>query len=161
MDQNIRMVRRDRNQASVVMWDLLNETPEGPLYQYAISDVCRIMRRLDPTRIIVGSSGKDDLCLQGERTTHSHINGQHWYMCHPAKTEEIEKLPGEWNILPSANLVFPYYEGFPQNGDSELAVIPFGKGKLILTTLEILPNLLSDPVADQLLINMIRFATTK
>jgi len=39
-----------------------------------------------------------------------------------------------------------------------ILVMPMGRGKIILSTLEILPNLCRDPVADRLLANMVRYA---
>jgi hypothetical protein len=41
---------------------------------------------------------------------------------------------------------------------SDVAVVPHGKGKLILSTLELLDHLGKDPVADKLLFNIIRYA---
>ena len=41
---------------------------------------------------------------------------------------------------------------------SDLAIVPYGKGKIVFSTLQIIENLGKDPVADKLLYNMIRFA---
>lgn len=41
---------------------------------------------------------------------------------------------------------------------SDLAVVPYGKGKIILSTLQIIENLGRDPVADRIFYNMVNFA---
>ncbi|MFH1008620.1 MAG: sugar-binding domain-containing protein [Candidatus Latescibacterota bacterium] len=56
------LVLRDRNNASVVMWGILNETSNKGGVQIAGSvaimhDLCLIARDLDPTRIILDDSG--------------------------------------------------------------------------------------------------------
>ena len=56
------LVLRDRNNASVVMWGILNETGNLGGVQIAGSvaimhDLCLIARKLDPTRIILDDSG--------------------------------------------------------------------------------------------------------
>lgn len=53
------MVLRDRNHPSVVIWGLLNETGEGPVCNHARNSL-PLMRRLDPTRAVMFSSGRFD-----------------------------------------------------------------------------------------------------
>jgi hypothetical protein len=53
------MVRRDRNHPSVTMWELLNETEDGPLFQHAHEFLPRL-RELDPTRLVLLNSGRFD-----------------------------------------------------------------------------------------------------
>ena len=43
---------------------------------------------------------------------------------------------------------------------ADVAVVPHGKGRLILSQLRLLENLGKDPVADRLFYNMIRFGST-
>ena len=43
---------------------------------------------------------------------------------------------------------------------ADLAVVPHGQGRLILSTLRLLPNLGTDPVADRILFNMIRYGAS-
>ncbi len=52
-------VRRDRNHPSVVVWGLLNETREGPIFRRA-ADSLPMIRELDSTRLILLGSGRWD-----------------------------------------------------------------------------------------------------
>ena len=56
---NDEMIRRDRNHPSVVIWGLLNETYEGPVFRHAV-DYLKKLRELDPTRLVLLSSGRWD-----------------------------------------------------------------------------------------------------
>lgn len=51
------MIQRDRNHPSVVMWGLLNETPDGPVFQHAIGALGAV-RELDDTRLVMLNSGR-------------------------------------------------------------------------------------------------------
>lgn len=53
------MVRRDRNHPSVVIWGLLNETQDGPVFREAVGFL-PALRRLDPTRLVLLDSGRWD-----------------------------------------------------------------------------------------------------
>lgn len=53
------MVGRDRNHASVVIWGLLNETPDGPVFRHAV-DLLPELRGLDETRLVMLNSGRWD-----------------------------------------------------------------------------------------------------
>ena len=53
------MIRRDRNHPSVVIWGLLNETFDGPVFRHAV-DFLPTLRTLDPTRLVLLHSGRWD-----------------------------------------------------------------------------------------------------
>ncbi len=56
----VEMIRRDRNHPSVVIWGLLNETPEGPVLQHAVQAL-KLVRSLDDTRLVFLNSGRWDV----------------------------------------------------------------------------------------------------
>ena len=56
---NDEMILRDRNHPSVVIWGLLNETYDGPVFRHAVEYLTRL-RELDPTRLVLLSSGRWD-----------------------------------------------------------------------------------------------------
>ncbi len=54
------MIRRDHNHPSVVMWGLLNETNDGPMFRHAAA-VLPKLRALDDTRMVMLNSGRWDM----------------------------------------------------------------------------------------------------
>ncbi len=53
------MILRDRSHPSVVIWGLLNETYDGPVFRHAV-DTLPLIRELDPMRTVLLSSGRWD-----------------------------------------------------------------------------------------------------
>jgi hypothetical protein len=53
------MILRDRNHPSVVIWGMLNETKDGPVFREAVSAL-PLVRSLDETRLVLLSSGRFD-----------------------------------------------------------------------------------------------------
>jgi len=64
--------------------------------------------------------------------------------------------------FPDMTLMNRHYKG---TGDvwvgSDLSELKHGKGKLLLSTMQIVPNLNKDPVADRLLVNLLNYLTEK
>ncbi len=56
------MLARDRNHPSVVMWGLLNETHNGPVFRHAVEQLSAV-RKLDQSRIVMLNSGRFDCDL--------------------------------------------------------------------------------------------------
>ncbi|WNC69140.1 glycoside hydrolase family 2 TIM barrel-domain containing protein [Thalassotalea nanhaiensis] len=77
------------------------------------------------------------------------------------KAKPIVTLVANDNF-PDMTLMKRHYKG---TGDvwvgSDLSEVDFGKGKLILSTMQIVPNLGKDPVADTLLINILSYITNR
>lgn len=53
------VIRRDRNHPSVVIWGLLNETPDGPVFEHATRSL-PLVRSLDESRMVMLNSGRWD-----------------------------------------------------------------------------------------------------
>ncbi len=53
------MIHRDRNHPSVIIWGLLNETMDGPVFRHAVALLPRL-RALDNSRLILLGSGRWD-----------------------------------------------------------------------------------------------------
>ena len=53
------MITRDRNHPSVVLWGVLNETEDGPVFREAVAAL-PFLRSLDETRLLLLSSGRFD-----------------------------------------------------------------------------------------------------
>ncbi len=53
------LIRRDRNHPSVVIWGLLNETRDTPVFRHAAA-MLPLVRSLDPTRLVMLNSGRWD-----------------------------------------------------------------------------------------------------
>ena len=53
------MILRDRNHPSVAIWEMLNETDDGPIFRHAV-ETLPLVRSLDDTRLVMLSSGRFD-----------------------------------------------------------------------------------------------------
>nr|MDO8113641.1 glycoside hydrolase family 2 TIM barrel-domain containing protein [Candidatus Sigynarchaeota archaeon] len=53
------MITRDRNHPSVVIWGLLNENPDDPVFKHA-AGLLPLIRKLDPSRLVLLNSGRWD-----------------------------------------------------------------------------------------------------
>ncbi|MFB3787636.1 MAG: sugar-binding domain-containing protein [bacterium] len=69
------MIRRDRNHPSVVIWGLLNETQDGPVFRQA-AGFLPALRKLDPTRLVLLDSGRWD--GQWDIGSASNPGGNEW-----------------------------------------------------------------------------------
>jgi hypothetical protein len=106
------MVRRDRNHPSVVIWGMLNETQDGPVFREAVSALS-IVRSLDDTRLVLLGSGRwDGQPSIGSASNPGSSEWDHvWGKEAPgAASLSWGKIGGYWQDSGDAH----YYPGVPQ-----------------------------------------------
>ncbi|MFH1572241.1 MAG: sugar-binding domain-containing protein, partial [Gemmatimonadota bacterium] len=92
------MVLRDRNHPSVVVWGLLNETQDTPVFRQA-RDSLPLLRSLDDSRLVLLSSGRWD----GQWGTGSVCNpgSAAWEPAWGAEEEGAAPCPTEGTFIPA------------------------------------------------------------
>lgn len=73
------MIRRDRNHPSVVMWGLLNETSNDPIFMHAV-DSLEFVKQLDDTRVVMLNSGRFDGMLLDSPDAAKQMLPQAWVL---------------------------------------------------------------------------------
>jgi hypothetical protein len=108
LDATIRgAIRRDRNHPSVVMWGLLNEMTEGPVFRHAVG-MLPLVHALDDTRLVMLDSGLDiewmfpwkkdpkrtfgALCNPGSKAWEDVLSDIHPYQRIPHLPDQIHAL---------------------------------------------------------------------
>ena len=91
-----RMILRDRNHPSVVIWGLLNETKESGVFREAVRFLPRA-RELDPSRLILLNSGRwdYDMRIGSASNPHSPVWEHTWGYDGDAAAVEGAKAKGE------------------------------------------------------------------
>lgn len=82
------MIKCHRNHPSVVIWGLLNETYDGPVFRHAV-DYLQTLRSLDDTRLVLLSSGRWD----GDRAVGSVANPREATWSHSWGAEQQDAAP--------------------------------------------------------------------
>jgi hypothetical protein len=123
------MILRDRSHPSVAIWELLNETQDGPVFRHAVGFLPKL-RALDPTRLVLLSSGRWD----GDWTIGSASNpgSAAW---EPVWGVEGPAAPLPTKVEPLRNLGYVenagdahYYPRAPQTREANEAIRAFGRG---------------------------------
>ena len=90
------MVRRDRNHPSVVIWGMLNETYDGPVFRHAVEALARV-RDLDASRLVLLSSGRwDARPTIGSASNPGTDTWQHVWGVEAPDAGELEITPTNW-----------------------------------------------------------------
>ena len=107
-----RMIKRDRNHASIVMWSLLNEQFDTRLFRYAAQSL-EIIRNLDQTRLILLNSGRFDndetvgnISNPYEQTWGGNLLDVHAYPPFPHSAESIDEMK---SATPDLNILSNLY----------------------------------------------------
>lgn len=93
------LIRRDRNHPSIVMWGLMNESPNAPAFQHAIT-MLPLVRSLDNSRIVMLNSGRYDgtgaavgsISNPGSAVWEDIISDQHRYLRVPHTADLVQLL---------------------------------------------------------------------
>jgi hypothetical protein len=115
------MILRDRQHPSVVIWGLLNETRDGPVFRQAAGSLA-VIRDLDPARLVLLSSGRWDadltigsVCNPGS-TAWEPVWG-HEGAAPPRKSADGEQSHREPAYIPGAGDVHIYPQ-LPQSDET-------------------------------------------
>lgn len=93
-DASVReMVLRDRNHPSVVVWGMLNETKEGPVFRQAVAALA-LVRALDPSRLVLLSSGRWD--AQPQIGSVSNPGSEDWEHVWGREAPDASSVPDTW-----------------------------------------------------------------
>ncbi len=146
------LIRRDRNHPSVAIWGLLNEAPDGPVFQHAVS-MLPLVRQLDPSRMVMLNSGRWDEhafrsgigSVAGIRIWPKAAPAEPWVALNPT-AQTIHALGITW---PPGHLAFhpgPLNEfsavrwTAPDAGDAEVAAAFIGLAERATTDVHVLHN---------------------
>ena len=107
-----RLIKRDRNHPSIVMWSLLNEQFDTRLFRHAVQSL-PIIRNLDQTRLILLNSGRFDkdetignICNPYEQAWGGNLQDIHIYVSFPHSAENMGVMRAE---TPDLNFLWSMY----------------------------------------------------
>ena len=104
------MILRDRNHPSVAIWEMLNETDDGPIFRHAV-ETLPLVRSLDDTRLVMLSSGRFD-CDPSIGSV-SNPGSSEWEHVWGKEAPGAPRLP-KWNV-----------SGYPSTlGSGDLHIYP-------------------------------------
>ena len=111
------MILRDRNHPSVAIWEMLNETDDGPIFRHAV-ETLPLVRSLDDTRLVMLSSGRFD-CDPSIGSV-SNPGSSEWEHVWGKEAPGAPRLP-KWNVSGYPSTVgsgdFHIYPQVPQTSE--------------------------------------------
>jgi hypothetical protein len=109
------MILRDRNHASLVIWGVLNETVDGPVFREGVAAL-ETVRSVDATRLVLLSSGRFDGHL--EVGSVSNPGGTEWEAAW-GKEAPGAKHEAMGHPSPPGSGDFHFYPTVPQNPEAD------------------------------------------
>jgi hypothetical protein len=126
-DRSVReTILRDRNHPSVVIWGLLNETPEGPVFRHA-TEMLPLVRSLDESRMVMLNSGRWDGALGIGSISNPGATGWDTYLGAEgpdASVTHSTAIGGYWHAAGDAH-VYPHV---PHSAETIRFLRTLGKG---------------------------------
>ncbi len=118
------MILRDRNHASLVMWGVLNETEDGPIFREGVAAL-QTVRSVDETRLVLLASGRFDGHL--EIGSVSNPGSSEWELTWGKEARGGPKVPMKY---PSGNGIgdFHLYPKVPQSPEVNRMMRTLGEG---------------------------------
>lgn len=123
-DSMKQMILRDRNHPSIVLWGVLNETEDGPVFREAVS-VLPFLRSLDETRLLLLSSGRFDGHL--EIGSASNPGSRQWEYTWGKESPGAAKEPMKYPSAPDVG-DFHLYPHVPQTQEVNTMMRTLGEG---------------------------------
>jgi hypothetical protein len=110
---NGEMIVRDRNHPSVVIWGLLNETPDDPVFKHAV-EYLSSLRELDPSRLVLLNSGRWDGNFNIGSLSNPHSSSWECLMGNedPNYKKVVKKVNSEGGLIPGMGDIH-YYPPLP------------------------------------------------
>jgi hypothetical protein len=118
------MILRDRNHPSIVLWGVLNETEDGPVFREAVSAL-RFLRALDETRLLLLSSGRFDGHL--EIGSVSNPGSYEWEYTWGKESPGAAREPMKYPSAPDVG-DFHLYPHVPQTHEVSTLMRTLGEG---------------------------------
>jgi beta-galactosidase len=114
------MIRRDRNHPSMIIWGLLNETLNGPVFMHAV-EMLPLIRSIDNTRIIMLNSGRsDDQPSIGSLSNPGSLEWEH-LLGNESPAASNEKKPNKFPHIPHSYMEMGDFHLYPTVPQTEEA----------------------------------------
>jgi hypothetical protein len=114
------MIRRDRNHPSMIIWGLLNETLNGPVFKHAV-EMLPLIRSFDNSRMIMLNSGRsDDQPSIGSLSNPGSMEWEH-LLGNESPDASNEKKPNKFPHIPHSYMEMGDFHLYPTVPQTEEA----------------------------------------